>query len=234
MIAKRRWPWVAQQSWQDILFIHTPVTYEKLRKLVPRPFEPDTYDGKGWISLVLFEAADSRLRYMPKFLSYPSFNQMNVRSYVKFGDEPGVYFFSINTNRLLVTLGGDLASLPFSKANIVSYQEKDLLYFSANRLAGRKANSFKVAYRPRLQQFTPESNSLSYFLTERYCIWTIRGQTILKAPIIHSHWNLQKADIKIIENKNTPFHFSENPLAHYARFKHTHIHPFETFGKVSK
>src|SRR5699024_1821643 len=130
LIAKRRWPWVAQQSWQDILFIHTPVTYEKLRKLVPRPFEPDTYDGKGWISLVLFEAADSRLRYMPKFLSYPSFNQINVRSYVKFRDEPGFYLFSITTNRLLVNLSGDLASLPFSIANIFSYQDKDMFYFT--------------------------------------------------------------------------------------------------------
>lgn len=234
MIEKRQWPWIAQQNWQDILFIHLPTSYEKLRSLVPSPFKIDTYDGQGWISIVLFRATHSRLRYMPESLSFPSFYQMNIRTYVTFGREPGVYFFSINTNNSFVKLGGNLASLPFSKANMTMQYGKDKIYFEANRLFDKQNATFKVAYSPNPSLFPSHATPLSYFLTERYCIWMFRGNTILKAPIFHSRWNLQQADISILKKHNLPFHFSEDIIAHYAQFKHSLIHPFERFGKVSK
>ena len=234
LIEKRQWPWIAQQNWQDILFIHLPTSYEKLRSLVPAPFKIDTYDGQGWMSIVLFRATHSRLRYMPEPLSFPPFYQMNIRTYVTFRNEPGVYFFSINTNNSFVKLGGSLASLPFSKANMTMQQEEDKIYFEANRLFNERNAAFKVAYSPDVSSFSPRAASLSYFLTERYCIWMFRGNTILKAPILHSRWNLQQATISILKNTNLPFHFTEDMIAHYAPFKHSLIHPFERFGKVSK
>jgi len=234
LIEKRQWPWIAQQNWRDILFIHLPASYEKLRSLVPAPFKIDTYNGQGWISIVLFKATHSRLRYMPESLSFPPFYQMNIRTYVTFGSEPGVYFFSINTNNTLVKLGGNLACLPFSKANITMQHEKDKIYFEANRLFDEQNATFKVAYSSNLYPFSPRTALLSYFLTERYCIWMFQGNTILKAPIFHSRWNLQQANISILKNINLPFHFSEDIIAHYAPFKHALIHPFERFGKVSK
>lgn len=235
MIEKRRWPWVAQQNWQDVLFIHTPIAYEELRLLVPYPFEVDTYDGQGWISIVLFKATHSRLRCMPACLSYPSFHQMNIRTYVKFGNERGVYFFSINADSSMVKTGGNLASLPFSRANMTMQKVEDTIYFEANRLLeNQKYMTFNVAYRPNSSVFTPHPDSLPYFLTERYCIWMFKGNTILKAPILHSHWNLQQANISVTESNNLPFPFTLDSFAHYAGFKHSFIHLFEKFGKVSK
>src|SRR5699024_11745815 len=80
-------PWIAQQNWEDILFIHTPVPASVLQEYVPAPFTIDTYNGQGWLTLVLFRATNSRFRYFPSFLSYPKLNQMNLRTYVTFGGE---------------------------------------------------------------------------------------------------------------------------------------------------
>lgn len=237
MIEKREWPWVAQQNWQDVLFIHSPIDADQLRDMVPQPLEIDTYNGQAWISIVLFKATHSRLRYMPEILSYPPFHQMNIRTYVKLGNEHnerGIYFFSINTDHLLVKLGGRLASLPFLRANITMRKDNNAVHFEANRLFEMQRSQFSLVYRPKSPPFIPHPDSLPYFLTERYCIWMFKGDTILKAPIFHSHWKLQQAEMTIKESDNLPFSMNQDTFAQYAAFKHSLIHPFEKFGKVSK
>src|SRR5699024_5987219 len=121
---KRRYPWIAQQSWQDVLFIHTPVSPQNLRRFVPAPFKIDTYDGSGWMSLVIFRATNSRLRYMPKWLSYPPFYQMNMRTYVRFGNERMSSYSS----------GGRAVSLPFRQVPMMIRKENDRLLFRGDPL----------------------------------------------------------------------------------------------------
>lgn len=236
MIEKRRWPWVAMQNWQDILFIHTPVSESTLRSLVPPPFEIDTYDGSGWVSIVLFEATGSRIRYMPPPFSYPRFYQMNVRTYVNFGNEPGVYFFAINTNSKVVNVGGQLVSMPFFNATITMQKSKGLFYFAASHKLINESDdmAFKAVYQPQAPSFKPEVGTLPFFLTERYCIWMTQGERIVKSPIFHSHWDLHDVNFSITENKGLPFSFSAKTLAHYSSFKQSVIYPFEMYGMISK
>lgn len=229
MIAQRKWPWVAQQNWQDVLFVHTPVPPETLRQYVPYPFEIDTYHGNAWVTVVLFEATHSRLRTMPERIAYPSFYQMNLRTYVQYGNERGVYFFSINVSDRMVQIGGRLASLPFSKACMHIKKEGDTYRFSADHLFGRPYITFDVMYAPQSAVFTPEAGSLSHFLTERYCIWIHRHQKVLKAPIYHTHWDLQDAQMLNHARAHLPFPMTHETIAHYARFKQAYIHPFEIY-----
>lgn len=234
MIETRRWPWVARQDWQDILFIHIPVPLHELRPLVPYPFEIDTFAGTGWVSVVLFKAADSRLRYMPRALSYPSFHQMNLRTYVRFAGEAGVYFLSINTNAPLVNLGGQLVHLPFQYADInVSKSAHTVNFAVTQSLTDHVRTLFMGKYQPGSTLYSPKPPSFPYFVLERYCIWLVAGKKIMKAPILHSHWDIQNVNLSITEAEGWPFSLSTDTQAHYASFKSTVIHPFETFGKVS-
>lgn len=227
MIEKRKWPWVAQQDWNDVLFVHSPVPYTILRSFVPHPFEIDIYNDKGWVSIVLFQATHSRSRYMPERLSYPPFCQMNVRTYVRFGKERGVYFFSINVDDRIVSLGGNMASLPFSKASMTMQKQDDGIHFTANRLFGRPERTFDVSYKPYPSIFTPHVDSLPYFLSERYCVWTYWGNTIIKAPIYHTHWDLQQVEVTIHSRASLPFPITNETSFYYAPSKHAIMHPFE-------
>ena len=230
---QRRFPWIAQQNWQDILFIHTPISQHTLRNFVPFPFKIDTYEGKSWISIVLFKAKKSRLRYMPSWLSYPTFYQMNIRTYVRFGNERGVYFFSINANRLLAAIGGSAVSLPFNKASISINEQNDYFVFSGEGLPNNYKGTVQISYRPQFTTFKPEASSLAYFLTERYCIWMIRGNHLIKAPINHTSWQLQPAHTSIEKNNSFVFPITNDTFSHYSAFKHTVIYPFEYVGKFS-
>lgn len=236
MIETRRWPWVARQDWQDILFIHFPVPYYELRRLVPSPFEIDTYAGTGWISVVLFKACHSRLRYMPRALSYPPFHQMNLRTYVRFAGEAGVYFLSINTNARLVNLGGWLAYLPFQYADINMSKSAGTVNFAVTQsqsLTNHSRPLLTGKYHPYPTLYSPTPQSFAYFVLERYCIWLVAARKIMKAPILHSHWDIQNVDLSIKEAEGWPVSLSTASQVHYASFKSTVIHPFETFGKVS-
>src|SRR5690625_1866847 len=103
MFEKNHRPWFGQQRWTNILFSHWPISKEELKHFIPAPFELDTFHGEGWVSLVLFKAMYSRFRWMPQLLSYPPFIQMNLRTYVRLGDQKGIYFLSVDCNHRLAT-----------------------------------------------------------------------------------------------------------------------------------
>src|SRR5699024_12309726 len=149
----------------DILFIHTPISQHTLRNFVPFPFKNDTYEGKSWISMVLFKDKKSRLRYMPSWLSYPTFYQINIRTYVRFGNERGVYFFSINANKLLAAIGGSAVSLPFIKASILINEQNDYFIFSGEGLPNNYKGKVQISYRSQFITFNIDSSSLACFLT---------------------------------------------------------------------
>src|SRR5699024_12702284 len=101
---------------------------------VPFPFKIVKYESKSWSYIVVIKSKKDWLSYLPSWLSYPTFYQMNIRTYVRVGNERGVYFFSINANRLLAAIGGSAVSLPFNKASISINEQNDYFVFSGEGL----------------------------------------------------------------------------------------------------
>ena len=58
---------------------------------------------------------------------------------------------------------------------------------------------FRGGYRPRGERFEAASDSLEYFLTERYCLYH-EHLCVLRAEIAPPPWALQLADAEIEEN----------------------------------
>jgi len=89
-------------------------------------------------------------------------------------------------------------------------------------------------YQPYSAVFKPKIDSLSHFLTERYCIWMIRNNRLVKAPINHEQWRLQQAHTTIQENQNNCFPFTNDTFSHYCGYQHAVIYPFENIGMISR
>lgn len=85
-------PWVMKQTWVGLLFAHWPVPYEQLRPMVPQELELEVYDGYAWVGVVPFSMEGIRMRAVPEIPYTNQFAELNVRTYVKVGDKPGVYF----------------------------------------------------------------------------------------------------------------------------------------------
>ncbi len=234
MIIKRKWPWFAQQEWENILFIHWPVPSDEIEQLLPRSFKLDKFAQMAWIGFVLFRAKNSRLRGIPKLLSYPSFIQLNVRTYVKYGQERGVYFFSQDASRKLAVKGAKLCSLPFRQA-MMSYQEKNDTFIFKSERTEKKTPFAKceITYTPIKRLFPSKEEPLAFWFTERYCIWLkSKKGMIMKAPILHEHWKLKevKYDISfegLAPNTINKNHFQAAPIVHYSPHKKAFLYPFE-------
>src|SRR5699024_7461498 len=138
-----------------------------LKPHVPAPFTLETIAGQAWISVVLFSAKNSRLRFMPSVISYPTFLQMNIRTYVHFNGEPGIYFLSVDVNHLLtMTAAKKVLQLPYELAEMNLEQIQDQLLFSSKRLTNHEVDrQIIVKYQPQVGKVPHKKGTLSYRLT---------------------------------------------------------------------
>ena len=78
------------QTWNDLLFAHWPVDSAILRQKVPNGFELDEFDGQAWVGVVPFYMTNVSPRGVPNLPWISEFAELNVRTYVRVGGEPGV------------------------------------------------------------------------------------------------------------------------------------------------
>ncbi len=71
-------------------------TAPHLPPLVPPRLDIDTFDGSAWIGLVAFWISGIRLRAGLGFPLLSSFPEINVRTYVRLKDKPGIMFLSLD------------------------------------------------------------------------------------------------------------------------------------------
>lgn len=224
--AHRLWPlpklpWVMKQTWNDLLFAHYPVKYEVLRKLVPKEFPLDTYNGVCWIGIVPFHMTDIRLRGLPPIPGTDRFPELNVRTYVTIEGKPGVYFFSLDaTNQLAIKVAQKFYHLPYVHASMKVVSDEDWIEYESERTKG--GASFLANYRPCSKPYFSEKGSMEEWLVERYCLYTLDSKGVpVRCDILHHPWLLQQAEAEIKTNTMLSGQGiivdNDQPILHYAK-----------------
>jgi uncharacterized protein YqjF (DUF2071 family) len=189
------------QSWNDLLFAHWRVDALQLRRAVPDVFDLDLFDGEAWLGIVPFYMTNVGVRHMPSLPWLSAFPELNVRTYVRMAERPGVYFFSLDAGRrLAVAAARALLNLPYYVAAMSAERRGDGVdYHSVRRRHGRA--EFRAVYEPTGAPFVAAVESLEYFLTERYCLYhhDRRGRPY-RLEIHHRPWSLQTARAEIRTN----------------------------------
>lgn len=222
-------PWVMFQSWRDLLFAHWPVPANQLRALVPHPLQIERFDGSAWVGQTPFRLAGLRARPLPPLPGLSDFPEMNLRTYVRVGDRPGVFFFSLDAgNRLAVLLARIGYRLPYFPARMSIEDDGDRIRYRSDRRVG--SASFAASYAPVGDPFTPARGTVEYFLTERYALYTVtNGGRVIVGEIHHAPWLLRRAEAEISANTvpaaagiTLP---DSRPMLHFARGQDTIIWP---------
>jgi uncharacterized protein len=173
---------------------------------------------------VPFRMTNVAPRAVPAIPWVSAFPELNVRTYVRVGGAPGVYFFSLDAgNPLAVGVAQTLFSLPYYSA-VMTVEERDgvIRYSSRRTSANGPAAELIGTYWPTGPVFRAARRSLDYFLTERYCLYTVdgHGQTF-RLDIHHPQWPLQPADAVFEVNTMTRQIELElpdaKPLLHFAK-----------------
>ncbi|HEX7049060.1 MAG TPA: DUF2071 domain-containing protein [Longimicrobiales bacterium] len=214
MTAHRPWPlpagpWIMRQSWCELLFAHWPLPPDILRPLVPARLALDTFDDSAWVSVAAFRLTGLRARGLPALPGLSEFLELNLRTYVRVGDAPGVYFFSLDAASRLAVMGARIFyRLPYFHARMSMERRDGWIHYRSRRRGGGDgegdgggAAEFVARYRPVGPAFNALPGSLDHFLVERYALYTTfpTGE-VLRADIDHPPWPLQNAEAEITRN----------------------------------
>jgi uncharacterized protein YqjF (DUF2071 family) len=138
-----------------------------------------------------------------------SFHELNCRTYVRRGDRPGIWFFSLDaSSRLAVEAARRLYGLPYSYARIRGGDG----HFELER-SGRGA-TLTASYHAVGEPAPARLGTLEHFLVERYCLYGRGGD--LRAEIHHAPWPLQQAEGEVEQRGVSPVALTGEPLFHFA------------------
>lgn len=198
-------PWAMRQTWSKLLFAHWPVPVAVVAPLLPPGLVLETWDGSAWLGLVPFRMEDVRLHALPSLPGTDTFPELNVRTYVRAGDTPGVWFFSLDATSLPAVVAARLAfRLPYFAARMRCEAHGDTVTYASRRRrwnVGASVAESRLRYRPVGPAYSPRPGTLDYFLTERYCLYALAaGRRLLRADITHAPWHLQPAEAEITAN----------------------------------
>lgn len=216
-------PWIMTQCWDELLFAHWRVSKHHMASLIPQEFEVDTYDQSAWIGIVPFVMRKVRFAKTPYLPYISEFLELNVRTYIKYKGTPGVYFFSLDASNPLAVDGARITySLPYFNARMRKRQLDGWFFYESLRDDKRGADcQLKVLYRPIGQNFdaTKDPHGLPYFLTERYRLFTKKGDDVYKAEVHHAPWPLQPAEAQFKANtmlEPLGIKSAEEPILYYS------------------
>jgi hypothetical protein len=192
--------------WYDLLFAHWPIEPKKLQRLLPRGLELDLYQGEAWLGIVPFGMSGVRWRYAVAIPWISKFPEINLRTYVTAGGKPGVWFFSLDAANWFAVRAARQLCLPYYDAQIsIGYGAQPWIEYHSRRTHhAAPAAEFLARYRPTGDVYNPGAGNLDYWLTHRYCLYTVdqRGR-LARLEVDHPPWPLQPAEAEIRINRMT-------------------------------
>ena len=191
-------------DWERALFLHFEVDPERLQPHVP--FELDLLENRrAFVSLVAFTMRGMRPRLGGKagallFTPIATHPFLNVRTYVRHEDEPGIHFLTEwLPNRIACLLGPTVFGLPYQFGN-TDYRHHHERGSLSGRVCGEKGDCLLKYEGTTPPHFAPSpcaKDSLDEFLTERYTAFTARRRQRGFFRVWHEPWSLCRPRITL-------------------------------------
>lgn len=194
-------------AWRRVLMVHYALPVDVLQPLIP--FEVDTFDGFGWVSLVPFGLHDLRVGRgrLGQWVASPLRDHrfLNVRTYVRVNSERAVYFMTEwVSHRLAVQLGPALFGLPYVYGDL-DYRhdhERGRLAGTARGAGGRYRFVYDAAIDEHADFAPCAAGTLDAFLMERYVAYTAlsRKRLLMRRGLFriwHEPWPQVRVDVTV-------------------------------------
>ena len=186
--------------WDRTVFIHYETDGALLQRQIP--FELELRDGRAFVSIVAFTLLRMRPRISGRFGEWlfkpiATHEFLNVRTYVRCGGEPGIFFLAEwLSNPLSVRLGPRTFGLPY-KFGRLTY---DHARFAGEIRGNVEAREGRLSYQGNIapSRFAPsEAGSLTEFMLERYTAFTLNRKRRRLFRIWHEPWQQMPVEIQV-------------------------------------
>jgi uncharacterized protein YqjF (DUF2071 family) len=207
-------PAIGYQRWDQILFLHWEVSPRALRPLVDPRLDLDLAAGRAYVSLTPFTMRGARLRFLPHLPAISHFHELNLRTYVRGGGVPGLWFLSLDAaSAPAAALARVTLGLPYFRARIDRSASGDAHVYVSERLPPLATPAtFRATWTAGAPAVAP-AGSLERFLTERYALYTTLGGQLLRVRVRHPTWPLRAAAVEHVAETITRAAGLEVPAA---------------------
>jgi len=209
-----------EQIWEHLLFIHWPIEKALIRPLIPEGLEIDTFEDQAWIGITPFRLTGLRLLSLPPIPGFSEFNEINVRTYVHHEGKPGIWFFSLDASKIAPAIGARVFfGLPYYSAEIdFSRATREFRFDMHRNLVSDARFDARWTIGQRLR--APDTESLAFFLVERYALFAEAAGNLMMTRVYHHPWILDEVtkvsyESTLIQTLGLPEPASE-PLAHFS------------------
>ncbi|MSO60082.1 MAG: DUF2071 domain-containing protein [Ilumatobacteraceae bacterium] len=184
-----------KQGWFDLAYIHFRYDPEAVASILPDGIDVDLHDGSAWVGLIPFSMRGIGIPHLPSIPYLGSFPEVNVRTYVVRDGIPGVWFCSLDINRLLPTLAArTMYQLPYCFGRAHHERVANELYTSVSRRWPRGEAHTDI--RIRIGEMIVEPSATEVFLSARWGLYSrTRSGRLRYAPVQHPRWPLQRAEL---------------------------------------
>jgi len=194
-LALQREGWIIEQNWKHVIFLHYKVDPEVLQAKVP--FKLDLHEGNAVISVVPFLMDGIRFPFLPPLPWISRLWELNIRTYVEVNGIRGVYFFTLETDsRLAQVIAQHVFHLPYRFSKIKSILKNNSYVFNHSRDIYRFNLGVEVLN-------SKQESTFDQWATERYFLFTLKGNRIFKGEVMHHPWQLNKITINRLTNDFT-------------------------------
>jgi uncharacterized protein YqjF (DUF2071 family) len=147
--------------------------------LLPGQLSLDLYEEKAYISIVPFFMSGIRFPFLPS-LPFTSLWELNIRTYVKINNIPGIYFFTLDTNHRLASLiARTFFKLPYRKVDLKGYPEGNSIRY--------KSSDFSLSACFKKERVKSQFDE---WICERYNLFTVHKERVFQGTAIHRPWDL--------------------------------------------
>jgi uncharacterized protein YqjF (DUF2071 family) len=149
--------------------------------------------------------------------------ELNLRTYVRHGDVPGVWFFTLEASNPLAVYSARYGfRLPYHLASMdFSIRRQDRRFRSRRVHPGSRAASFEASWSVGDPLPLTQPGELDHFLIERYWLYAADGDRLWRARIHHERWPLRRAWAHSVQSTLFAAHGlpspQEEPLMHAQR-----------------
>ncbi len=192
------YPWICSQRWEQVLFLSWEVPVAVARDLVPAGLELDLYEDRAYVSLLPLKMAHVRLRDLPGMPHLTNFPELNLRTYVRHGDKPGVFFTSLDApSALAVWIGRHVFHVRYDHADMsMAADALGAVTFDSDRIDSPA--DFRATYQRKGPKRFAQEGSLEQFLCERYAMYGVHADgSLVRGDIHHAPWELRDVEVQI-------------------------------------
>jgi uncharacterized protein YqjF (DUF2071 family) len=187
-----------RQDWLDLAYVHWRYEPSVVQALLPVGLEVDTFDGSAWVGLIPFSMRRIGLPHGPAVPYLGSFAEVNVRTYVRGHGRPGVWFFSLDVDRLLPALVARISyRLPYCFGRTSHVRTGDTLTTLVRRRWPERVADSRI----EITMGAPvAATELDIFLTARWGLYSRTRRGVRHASVDHEPWPLRAATLNDLDD----------------------------------